>query len=122
MAIGINTKDIAGRLKSSFKRKSSSRYSDRNKLRLVKGGKEYFNLLFQLIEQAKHHIHLQTYIFEDDETGRLVAAALKAAASRKVRVYLLVDAYASQGLPKVFVRELKDAGVHFRFFAPLLIS
>lgn len=120
MAIRVKTKDIADRLKPSLRRKSSSTYSDQNRVRLVKGGNEYFILLLELIEQAKHYIHLQTYIFDDDETGQLVAAALKAAAARKVRVYLLVDAYASQGLPKVFVNELKDAGVHFRFFAPLL--
>ncbi|GAB2806582.1 phospholipase D-like domain-containing protein [Ferruginibacter profundus] len=93
-----------------------------NKIMLVHGGKEYFDVLLQLIDQATWSIHLQAYIFDDDETGVLVANALKAAARRNVEVYLLADGYASQTLPGVFINELKDAGVHFRFFEPLFRS
>jgi putative cardiolipin synthase len=44
-----------------------------------------------LAEKARQSIDLQTYIFEDDDTGRLVAQALLKAADRGVRVRLLVD-------------------------------
>jgi len=44
-----------------------------------------------LAEKAQQSIDLQTYIFEDDDTGRLVAEALIKAADRGVRVRLLVD-------------------------------
>jgi putative cardiolipin synthase len=44
-----------------------------------------------LAEKARQSIDLQTYIFEDDDTGRLVAQALVKAADRGVRVRLLVD-------------------------------
>jgi putative cardiolipin synthase len=44
-----------------------------------------------LAEKAQQSIDLQTYIFEDDDTGRLVAQALVKAADRGVRVRLLVD-------------------------------
>ena len=91
-------------------------YTANNKVRLIRGGKEYFNLLVQLINQATDTIHLQTYIFENDETGRLIGNALMQAARRKINVFLLVDAYASQSLSKTFIKELKEAGVHFRFF------
>ena len=52
----------------------------------------------------------------------MVAEALKEAANRGVDVYMLLDGYASRHLPNVFVEELKRAGVHFRFFEPLLKS
>jgi phosphatidylserine/phosphatidylglycerophosphate/cardiolipin synthase-like enzyme len=68
--------------------------------KLVRGGKEYFELLIELINTANESIHLQTYKFEDDETGEAVAEALKDAARRNVQVYLLVDGYASQFLPE----------------------
>ncbi|MES2372906.1 MAG: phospholipase D-like domain-containing protein [Bacteroidota bacterium] len=97
-------------------------YSKHNKVRLIRGGKEYFELIISLIEQATESIHLQTYIYEDDETGRLVADALKAAANRNIKVYLLVDGYASQALSKDFIRDLESVGIHFRFFEPLLKS
>lgn len=91
-------------------------------MRLISGGREYFDLLLQLINQAVDSIHLQTYIFNDDETGTLVANALKQACQRKVQVYLVADGYASQALHRRFIAELKEAGIHFRFFEPLFRS
>ncbi|MFC0773941.1 phospholipase D-like domain-containing protein [Terrimonas alba] len=91
-------------------------------MRLISGGKEYFDLLLQLIGQAVDSIHLQTYIFNDDETGVLVANALKKASQRNVQVYLLTDGYASQALHRRFIGELKEAGIHFRFFEPIFKS
>jgi cardiolipin synthase A/B len=91
-------------------------------VKLIHGGKEYFNLLIRLIDQAKTSIHLQTYIYDDDETGQLVAAALKAAAKRNVSVHMMADGYASRVMSKHFIQELREAGIHFRFFEPLLKS
>ncbi len=103
-------------------RKTAGIYSKNNKVKLIRGGKEYFELIISLIEKARESIHLQTYIYEDDETGRLVAEALKTAAKRNIKVYLLVDGYASQALSKDFIHDLESAGIHFRFFEPLLKS
>ena len=91
-------------------------------LRLIKGGKEYFDLLKELIEKAKESIYFQTYIFDEDETGTEVADALKAAARRDVTVSLLVDGYASKDLSTSFVKGLVEAGIKFEMFDPLLKS
>ena len=104
------------------KQKTSPEYSARNKIKLIRGGKEYFDLLLHLINKATDSIHLQTYIYDDDETGLLVANALKAAAKRNVQVYLLTDGYASHVISKNFIDGLKDSGVHFRFFEPFFKS
>lgn len=93
-----------------------------NKTSLVHGGRQYFDLLLQLIDAATDTIHLQVYILNDDETGTMVADALMRAAQRKVQVYLLTDGYASQGITSVFIHQLKEAGVNFRFFEPLFKS
>lgn len=90
--------------------------------RLIHSGKEYFTVLEALIASAKEEIHLQTYIFHDDHTGQQVASQLINAADRGVRVHLLADGYASQGLPDSFISNLKKAGINFRFFDPLLKS
>jgi cardiolipin synthase len=108
--------------KHTKKTRIRDNYSPDNKVQLIRGGKEYFEKIISLIGQATQTIHLQTYIYEDDETGRLVANALKAAAARKVQVYLMVDGYASQSLSNQFINELQDAGIQFRFFQPLLKS
>lgn len=86
------------------------------------GGKGYFALLLQLIHKAVDSIHLQVFIYDDDETGKNAAEALKAAAGRNVAVLLLVDGYASQAMSQRFIDELRDAGIQFRLFEPLLKS
>ena len=93
-----------------------------NQVRLVQGGQAYFTELKRLIDAARESIHLQAYIFDADTTGHEVAACLKAAARRQVSVYLLVDGYASRGLPRAFVEDLRAAGVQVRFFNPLFKS
>ena len=91
-------------------------------IQLIRGGKDYFDLLIRLINEATRTIHLQTYIYDDDETGISVANALKAAARRNVAVYLMADGYASQVMSRKFISELRNSGIHFRFFDPLLKS
>ncbi len=93
-----------------------------NKVRLVHGGREYFDLLKTLISQATDTIHLQTYIYDDDETGREIANALICAALRGIKVYLLADGYASQVMSQSFIDQLRAAGINFRFFEPLFRS
>ena len=100
----------------------AEQYTTRNRISLVNSGEDYFSLLFKLIEKANQVIHLQTYIYENDETGRQVAEALKDAVKRGVSVYLHVDGYASQKLRGKFRTDLEQAGIHFKFFEPLLKS
>lgn len=44
-----------------------------------------------LIRQAKHHLDLQYYMWNDDEIGRMMLAELLKAADRGVKVRLLID-------------------------------
>lgn len=111
-------------LKASMSKKRTPKllagYTHHNKVRLVHGGGDYFSTLIQMIDQATVMIHLQTYIYEGDQTGRKVSAALIRAARRKVQVYILLDGYASQDLSKDIIKEWKEAGIRFRWFWPLL--
>lgn len=101
---------------------SLSGYLPHNHIKLIKGGSEYFELLERMIREARHTVYVQVYIFDEDETGKRIAHALIEAAQRNVDVYVLLDAYASQGLSGDFVDRLKKAGIHFRWFDPLLKS
>lgn len=97
-------------------------YSIRNRIKLIHGGRPYFDSLIEMIGRASEVIQLQVYIYDEDETGRAVTEALVAAAKRNVQVYLMADGYASQKLPKSFLHEIQQAGIHFRFFEPLFRS
>jgi cardiolipin synthase A/B len=101
---------------------TQSTNSSLDRVQLVHGGQEYFVLLKQLIANAKNSIYLQTYIFEEDQTGKEVANELMIAALRQVNVFVLVDGYASGSLSDSFIKNLVDAGIHFRMFDPLLKS
>lgn len=100
----------------------AEQYTSKNRISLVNSGEDFFSLLLSLIAKAKQNIHFQVYIFENDETGQKVAEALKEAAKKGVSVYLHVDGYASQKLNGSFRQELEEAGIHFKFFEPLLKS
>jgi len=86
-------------------------------IELVHSGEDYFLRMKNIIENAQEEIHLQTYIFENDETGRSIAACLKEAARRKVKVYVLLDGYGSAKLPNSFTQDFIKDGILFRFFS-----
>jgi cardiolipin synthase A/B len=100
----------------------NNNYSLHNKVRIVRGGADYFRLVEEIAGKATYSLHLQTYIFDEDETGSKIAEALMEASGRGVLVYVLLDGYASQHLSIAFKGRLKEAGVQFGFFEPVLKS
>jgi len=95
-------------------------YTARNEIQLIRGGTPYFSALLKLIDEAKTSFHLQTYIYDSDETGELIGECLCKAAERGVKVYVLLDGYASQNLSDAFKQKLKNSGVQLRWFQPIL--
>jgi len=97
-------------------------YTIRNRASIVKGGKHFFDVFVNLIGESRKTIHIQTYAFDDDETGTLVTNALLEAANRGVAIYILADGYASQKISKDFLQKLTGGGINFRHFKSLLKS
>lgn len=89
------------------------------KIEIVMGGSSFFKELVRQIEASKFVIQLQTYIFLDDVTGNTISSALIKAAERGVKVYVLVDGYASRMLANSLAPKMKEAGIQFRFFKAL---
>ena len=87
-----------------------------DRLTLLQNGAEFFPALCDDIDAAQHCVHLETYIFAADETGRLVSLALQHAAQRQVAVRLLIDGFGSSGLPGAWVEEMRSAGVEVLWF------
>lgn len=104
------------------KKAGRGNYTRANRVELIRGGEEYFDRLITMIETATDTIHVQTYIFDDDRTGHLVADALTKAAQKNIKVFVMVDGYASRTLSEQFVKDLRHAGIQFRFFEPLFRS
>jgi cardiolipin synthase len=87
-----------------------------NELTLLQNGAAFFPQLCADINAAKHSVYLETYIFAADETGQMVAEALKQAAERGVAVRLLLDGFGSAELPGAFVDNLRKFGVEVQWF------
>jgi cardiolipin synthase A/B len=97
-------------------------YKSGHSIELLRSGENYFNACEKIIFEARNYIHFQTYILDDDETGRHFVNALCNAAKRGVRVYFLLDAYGGGSLSKDLIKTIEEAGIFFRMFSPIFIS
>lgn len=93
-----------------------------NQLHLLNSGHEYFPALLDAINAARDEIHLETYIFADDETGRAVAAALARAAQRGVSVRLLVDGFGGHEFVDTLMPALLADGVEVLIYRQELFN
>ena len=73
-------------------------------------GMQKMESLLRDIKQAKHHIHLQYYIIDNDRAGAMLREALIERARAGVEVRLLYDDVGSRGVRKKFFDELVAAG------------
>jgi len=87
-----------------------------NHLKLLRNGAEYFPALEVAIQNAQHEIYLETYIYQEDLIGRRIGNALKKAAHRGVKVYLLLDGFGSQDFSATFLQGFQLAGVNVMFY------
>jgi cardiolipin synthase len=78
-----------------------------------------FNRMFADMRLAKHHLHVEFYIIDDDEIGNEFKALLIKKAKEGVEVRLCFDDVGSRKLPQKFIKELKSAGVEVFTFMPV---
>ncbi|MDO8347372.1 MAG: cardiolipin synthase ClsB [Rugosibacter sp.] len=98
----------------------SAEFSPGNQAHLLVSGMAYFPALIAAIDAAVHEIHLETYIFADDATGRSVATALARAAQRSVTVRLLVDGFGAREFAAGTGQALAAGGVELLVYRPEL--
>ena len=101
---------------------SRNDYKGGHYIELLQSGENFFAACEKAIDEARQYIHFQTYIVDDDETGRRISNALIKAAQRGVRVYFLLDAYGGSTFSKVLISDVEKAGIFFRMFSPGLIT
>ena len=79
-------------------------------------GRSKMEALLGEIAQARHHIHLQYYIFSDDETGCRLRDALVAKAREGVRIRILYDDVGCSRVKKEFFRGMRREGIEVHAF------
>ncbi len=101
---------------------SRHEYKGGHSVELLRSGSSYFDACEELINEAKNFIHFQTYIVDDDSTGRRFVDALVRAAGRGVKVYFLLDAYGGSSFSRNLRSTVEEAGISFRMFSPAFIT
>ncbi len=89
-----------------------------NKIDIFTNGESTFKALFDAIKHAKDHIHIQFFIFDDDEISNKLRELLILKAKEGVRVRMIYDYWGSFNLSKKYIKSLEDAGVFIMPFLP----
>jgi cardiolipin synthase len=90
---------------------SMSPLTSKNAVKLLLNGENKFPEVLEAIKNAKHHIHIEYYIFEDDEIGTALAEAMIAKAKEGIKVRFIYDDFGSKTIRKKLVPKLIENGV-----------
>jgi len=97
--------------------------SQHNQLKLLKSGEEKFIDLFQAIEKAKHHVHLEYFNFRNDSIANSLFELLGRKAKEGVEIRAIFDAFGNfsnnQPLKKKHLKEIRAKGIDIVKFDPL---
>ena len=90
-----------------------------NTVDMFTDGYQMFHALLRDIAKADSHIHLDTYIFADDELGNLVADALIDKAKSGVEVRVIYDDVGCWKVDSAFYERMREAGIDVHSFMPV---
>jgi cardiolipin synthase len=88
-----------------------------NAVKLLLNGENKFPEVLAVLESAKHHIHIEYYLFEDDSIGNQIKDVLIRKAAEGVKIRFIYDDFGSRSIRKTLVPELVAAGIEaFPFY------
>ncbi len=87
-----------------------------NEIKIYTEGTALFDDIFDDLKKAKHHIHLEYYIFLDDEIGRKIINTLIQKTKDGVSVRVIIDDVGSWQMPKSTIREMQSHGIEVMSF------
>lgn len=89
--------------------------NESNELKLLKSGEEKFKDLFQQIEKAKHHIHLEYFNFRNDSIANALFERLERKAKEGVEIRAIYDAFGNSSnnrpLKKKHIKDIREKGI-----------
>jgi cardiolipin synthase len=90
-----------------------------NEVEILIDGPQTFRSLEAALKSARHHIHVETFIFGADGIGREFADLLVRKQKEGVAVRVIYDSIGSMDAPREFFDEMRAQGVEVREFRPL---
>jgi cardiolipin synthase len=115
----VDPTDILGRHTVVVESVTESPLTKGNKVTLLADGQATYAAMFKALQNAKDHINLESYIIEDDETGRKFADLLLQKQVKGVQVNLIYDSVGSMNTPASFFQRLRDGGIQVVGFNPI---
>ena len=115
----VDPTDILERHTAVVESVTESPLTKGNKVTLLADGQATYAAMFKAIQNAKDHINLESYIIEDDETGRKFADLLLQKQAEGVQVNLIYDSVGSMNTPASFFQRLRDGGIQVVGFNPI---
>src|SRR5690606_35797348 len=74
-----------------------------NKVKVLINGENKFPEVFEVLHNAKNHIHIEYYIYEDDEVGQALEEILVQKAQEGVQVRFIYDDFGSRSISRKMV-------------------
>ena len=111
--------DMLERYSAVIESVSGSPLTNGNKVTLLIDGPATYAAMFKAMENARDHINLETFIIEDDETGRRFSDLLLKKQAEGVQVNLIYDGRGGFRTPDPFFKRLRDAGIQVLAFNPV---
>ena len=103
-----------------------ARYMPGNRVQIFHNGTDKFESLFRDIKNAKKYVHLQYYIFEDDNLGCHLKDLLIERARAGVEVRIIYDHIGSLKVSSKFFKQMQNEGIEvypfFRVAFPLFAT
>ena len=115
----VDPTDILERYIAVVESVTDSPLTKGNKVTLLADGPAAYAAMFKAIEGARDHIHLETFIIDDDDVGRKFSDLLLKKQAEGVQVKLIYDSVGSITNPASFFQRLRDGGVQVVEFNPV---
>ena len=90
-----------------------------NEVDIFTNGYDFFHSLLRDIGKARHHVHIDSYIFNDDALGYMVADELIEKARQGVEVRIIYDDVGCWNVKGDFFERMREAGIEVHGFMPV---
>jgi len=100
---------------------ATSPFTINNKIKIFNNGEDTFQSFFSAIKEARHHIHLEFYIYRNDGIGTQLQELLIKKAQQGVKVRLIYDGLGGRKLTKDFIKKFEENGIRTSCFSPIIM-
>ena len=106
-------------LVDSIRRYSSAPLTTGNRVGVLIDGPQTYSAIEAALRSARHHIHIETFIFGAGDVGQRFADLLAEKRREGLEVRVLYDALGSRETPREFFEKLRQQDVEVREFRPM---